>query len=101
MKEAKQERKATLAKKLLCPSAPADVKAIVLGVVRPDGSVAFIKDRIEVTPEFLDTAAKGGTLETSFRFSSTCVGKACAQWFHGGCSLPNRLADLVDASAPD
>jgi hypothetical protein len=99
-KEAKQERKATLAKKLLCPSAPADVKAIVLGVVRPDGSVAFIKDRIEVTPEFLDTAATGGTLETRFRFSSTCVGKACAQWFHGGCSLPNRLADLVDASVP-
>lgn len=94
-------------RKVLCPSAPADVKAILLGVIQPDGSVAFIKDRIEVTREFLDIAAKGRAPETRFRFSSPCLGSACKQWANGGCSLPERLADMIprsdatDAPLPD
>jgi hypothetical protein len=86
-------------RKVLCPSAPADVKAILLGVVQSDGSVAFIKDRIEVTPEFLDIAAKGRTPETRFRFSSACMGSACRQWANGECSLPERLASMIPAPA--
>jgi hypothetical protein len=87
-----------LHKKSMCPSAPADVKAILLGVIQPDHSVAFIKDRIEVTREFLDIAAKGRALETRFRFSSPCIGCACKQWANGGCSLPERLADYFPTS---
>ena len=89
-----------MAKKLLCPSAPAEEKAIVVGVVRPNGSVAFIKDRIEVTREFLERASEGRTLETRYRFSSTCIGRACGQWSNGECSLPDRLVDLIHESAP-
>jgi hypothetical protein len=88
----------TLRKRLLCPSAPADVKAILLGVIQSDGSVAFIKDRMEVTREFLDVAAKGRAPETRFRFSSTCIGSACAQWTNGRCSIPERLADMIPSS---
>jgi hypothetical protein len=87
-----------LRKRLLCPSAPADEKAILLGVIQSDGSVAFIKDRIEVTREFLDIAAKGRAPETRFRFSSTCIGSACKQWVNGGCSLPERLANMIPRS---
>jgi hypothetical protein len=85
-------------KRILCPSAPADEKAILLGVVQPDGSVAYIKDRIEVTREFLDIAAKGPEPETRFRFSSPCIGSACKQWANGGCSVPERLADMIPTS---
>ena len=84
-----------LRKRLLCPSAPADEKAILLGVIQSDGSVAFLKDRIEVTREFLDIAAKGPAPETRFRFSSACIGSACKQWVNGGCSLPARLAEMI------
>jgi hypothetical protein len=87
-----------LRKRVLCPSAPADVKAILLGVVGSDGSVAFLKDRIEVTREFLDIAAKGRAPETRFRFSSPCTGRACKQWVNGGCSLPERLAEMIPRS---
>ena len=85
-------------KRLLCPSAPAKKKAILLGVVQPDSSVAFIKDRIEVTEEFLDVAAKDTEPETRFRFSSPCIGSACKQWADGGCSLPERLDELIPTS---
>jgi hypothetical protein len=93
-------------KGFLCPSAPAAEKAILLGMIRSDGSVAFLKDRIEVTREFLDIAAKGAAPETRFRFSSTCIACACKQWVNGGCSVPERVAgliptaDLIDAPLP-
>ncbi|SFN74756.1 hypothetical protein SAMN05216386_1694 [Nitrosospira briensis] len=88
-----------LRKRILCPSASAEVKSVLLGVVQPNGSVGFIKDRIEVTREFLDIATRGGGLpETRFRFSSPCLGSACKQWANGGCSLPERLADLISRS---
>jgi hypothetical protein len=102
-----QGREEPLRKRLLCPSAPADANAILVGVIQSDGSVAFIKDRIEVTREFLTIAAKGRALETRFRFSSTCIGSKCKQWVNGGCSLPERLADMIprsnatDAPLPD
>lgn len=82
-------------RKLLCPSAPANVNAILLGVVRADGSVAFIKDRIKVTREFVDIAAASGTPENRFRFGSGCIERGCQQWSNGACSLPDRLAELV------
>ena len=85
-------------KTVLCPSAPAEVKAILLGVIQSDGSVAYIKDRIQVTREFLDIAANGRMPETRFRFSSPCIGSACRQWTNGGCSLPERLAGMIPGS---
>jgi hypothetical protein len=96
--ESSADREGAMRKRLLCPSAPANVKAILLGVIQADHSVAFIKDRIEVTQEFLDIAAKGRTLETRFRFSSACIGSACKQWGNGGCSLPDRLAYMIPRS---
>jgi hypothetical protein len=93
-----QTKDEALSKKLLCPSAPPDLKAILLGVVQSDGSVAFLKDRMEVTREFLDIAAKGRTPETRFRFSSPCIGRACKQWANDRCSLPERLAVMIPKS---
>lgn len=93
--------------KLLCPSASANTKATLLGVVQPDGKVGFIKDRIEVTREFLDMISDGSLPEIRFRFSSTCMGGACKQWANGECSLPERLANIIpisevaDAALPD
>jgi hypothetical protein len=86
-------------KRVLCPSAPGDVKAILLGVLQHDGSVAFIKDRIEVTREFLEIAAQGREPETRFRFSSPCIRSGCQQWVNGGCSLPESLARTIPAPA--
>ena len=87
-----------LAKKVLCPSAPADDKAILLGVIQSDRSVAFLKDRIPVTHEFLDIVGKDRVPENQFRFSSPCLGSVCKQWVNGGCSLPERLGELIKIS---
>ena len=88
-----------LPKRVLCPSAPAQMNSILLGVVQIDGSVAFVKDRLQVTREFLDIAAKDGAPETRFRFSSPCIGSACKQWANGGCSVPGRLVEILPRAA--
>ncbi len=85
----------------LCPSAPAQEGAILLGVVQADGSVAYLRDRIEVTREFLEIARAGRSPERRFRFSSPCQKSACQQWVSGRCSLPMRLAEIIPESAND
>ena len=91
-------RKEAAHKKLLCPSAPANVGATLLGAIQIDGTVAFIKDNIAVTQEFLnmlDSTANGQAPETRFRFSAPCLSSKCKQWAKGGCSLPERLAMMI------
>jgi hypothetical protein len=81
--------------KLLCPSAPGEVGALIIGVVNADGSVDYIRDRLPVTSDFLEIARRRGAPEQRFRFSSPCQQCACAQWADGRCRLPELLAALV------
>jgi hypothetical protein len=85
----------------LCPSAPAQEGSILLGVVQADGSIAYLKDRIEVTREFLEIARFGRSPEQRFRFSAPCRESACGQWTDGGCRLPESLADAIPESESD
>jgi hypothetical protein len=77
----------------LCPSAPASAGAILLGVVRADGSIAYLKDRMLVTEEFLQAGSSGREFERRFRFSSRCVEHACAQWGDQGCRIPSAICN--------
>lgn len=83
----------------LCPSAPGQEGAILLGIVQSDGSIAYIRDRIEVTSEFLQIARAGRPLGKRFRFSSPCQECSCRQWMNGHCSLPERLAEVIPESS--
>jgi hypothetical protein len=82
----------------LCPSAPAQEGAILVGVVRSDGSIAHIRDRIRVNREFLEIARLGRSPEKRFRFGSPCQESACGQWMNGSCSLPSRLSEVIPDS---
>jgi hypothetical protein len=84
----------------LCPSAPAQEGAIVLGVVGADGSIAYIRDRLVATRQFVDIASAGREPEQRFRFASPCQRCACQQWVDGNCSVPGRAGELVPPSDP-
>jgi hypothetical protein len=85
---------------LLCPSAPASVDALVIGVVGADGTVDYVRDALPVTRRFLRIVEAGGRPESRFRFASACQQCACRQWVDGECSLPRRLAEVVPAPDP-
>ena len=80
----------------LCPSAPAEPGALVIGVVQEDGRVAHLATPLRADAGFL---ARETAPETRFRFSGSCVEGRCAQWTGSACGIIERvLARLDDAT---
>lgn len=84
----------------LCPSAPCHDGAILLGIVLPDGRVAFTSNRPRVDAEFVATATSDGQRapERRFRFSSPCMAGACRQWTGQRCGVIDRVLDATATS---
>ena len=83
----------------MCPSSRCQPGAILLGIVLPDGSVAFAKNRIAVDGAFVDNATQGRPAEKRFRFSSPCVRSGCHQWTGDRCGVIDSV--LHDATVAD
>ena len=79
-----------------CPSALCQEDALLLGVVTPGGSVAYVQPPTRVGAEFVRQAQAMGHPERRFRFSSPCVEAACPQWTGTGCGV----IDVVIGSKP-
>jgi len=72
---------------ILCPSWRCEAGAGLIGIVLPNGTVAFSKDRIVIDESFVEVARQGRSPEKRFRFSSTCKRAACVQWTEGKCGI--------------
>jgi hypothetical protein len=70
----------------LCPSAPAQPGALLIGVVQ-DGTVALLGTPLPVDAAFVETAARHGKPERRFRFSVPCAEAACGHWTGSACGL--------------
>lgn len=79
-----------------CPSALCQEDALLLGVVTPGGTVAYVQPPTRVGAGFVRQAQALGHPERRFRFSSTCVEAACPQWTGTGCGV----IDVVIGSRP-
>lgn len=79
-----------------CPSALCQEDALLLGVVTPGGTVAYVQPPTRVGAEFVRQAQALGHPERRFRFSSPCVQAACPQWTGTGCGV----IDVVIGSKP-
>lgn len=82
--------------RIFCPSAPMKVGSVLLGIVMPDGRVAFAPRQLTVNHEFAAAAEEGDSPEKRFRFASSCVQTGCRQWSNGRCGV----IDTVMQSAP-
>lgn len=90
----------------LCPSVQPDldgalVFAIVQGTVTQPRA-AYLDRLVPLTPEIAARTAPARTTEV-FRMASPCAERGCQHFGAGGCSLANRLVQLVPqvvASAP-
>jgi hypothetical protein len=88
-------------RELCCPSAEAQPGALVIGMRRPDGTIGYLRDRLEATPDFVDALRSAGTADTGFRFAGPCARSGCGHWraedegSEGRCGLIGRLRDVV------
>ena len=88
---------------ILCPSARCHDGAILLGIVLPDGRVAFAEGRTTVDREFVSIATTEGSRapERRFRFSSPCAQSGCRQWTGTRCGVIDSAMKEASAQGHD
>lgn len=83
---------------MLCPSGQPDMEdAHIFGIVGGSAEqprIAYLKRNARVTDDMLDQL---GDLQPThvFRFAARCENGRCAQFKDGGCSLGQRIAELL------
>jgi hypothetical protein len=80
-----------------CPSALCEEDALLLGVVVPDGTVAYVQPPTRISADFVARARARGHPERWFRFSTACREAACHQWTGTGCGV----IDVVIGDRPE
>jgi len=80
-----------------CPSARCEEDALLLGVVVPDGRVAYVQPPTRISADFVARAQARGHPERWFRFSAPCREAACHQWTGTGCGV----IDIVIGGRPE
>ena len=85
----------------LCPSYRCEAGALLLGVVRADGTIAMLSGRNEVGERFVEIANAGRSPESRFRFAGACVEAGCQHWSGQRCGVIDRvLVKLETVVAP-
>jgi hypothetical protein len=76
-----------------CPSGRCRDQALLIGIVREDGSVAYLGAPLEIDEDFVAIASRGRPPETRFRFSEPCARDACGHWSDARCGLVEELVE--------
>ncbi|MFH8386065.1 hypothetical protein ACH4E7_34960 [Kitasatospora sp. NPDC018058] len=86
-----------------CPSSLCAPGHLLLGIVRPNGTVAALRRPLTVDAEFAARASAPGLRppEARFRFAGPCVGAACGQWEAERCTLGDALAAAAQEIGAD
>jgi hypothetical protein len=79
---------------VLCPSFGCEAGAMLIGIILPNGRVAFAADKIVIDQEFVAAAREGRSAESRFRFAGPCVRTGCRQWTGERCGVIDRLLPL-------
>ncbi len=75
----------------LCPSAPCEEDALLIGLVQSDATVSIAAQARPVSHAFVEAATAGCQPEMRFRFAGACVEGNCVQWKNGQCGIPARV----------
>jgi hypothetical protein len=85
----------------LCPSSSCSPGHLLLGILRPDGTVAGVRPPLPVDAAFVRRASAEGLRapETRFRFAGPCVTSACQHWTGSRCRVGDAAAAAGRADA--
>lgn len=79
-----------------CPSSVAEVGSQLIGVVGPEGRVAFLGTPLPVTESFLEVARQGRKPEQRFRFAGPCHEGRCSQWTGTRCGVADTVVEALE-----
>jgi hypothetical protein len=85
-----------------CPSTRVHEGAILLGIVGPEGRVAYLTPETRVDEEFVKAVQNRGRPEKRFRFASRCVEDGCGHWTGNRCGvIQQALESDLDQAVTD
>jgi hypothetical protein len=82
----------------LCPSFTCVDKALLIGIIGPDGKVAYLNPAPTVDQKFVDVASQGRPPEQRFRFAAPCVTSSCAHWSGARCAVVDHALSVAEGS---
>ena len=80
----------------LCPSAPLNTGAKLLGIVNSENEIDILTSPIDVSQDFIDAASKGRPVEERFRFVNKCVKNGCQNWENNSCNVIKVVLDNME-----
>ena len=84
-----------------CPSAYCQEGALLLGVMTPGGTLAYLQPPTRVDADFVARAKAMGRPESRFRFSGPCIEAGCPQWTGEGCAVVDEVLENETPVAAD
>jgi hypothetical protein len=83
-----------------CPSSTCTPGNLLLGIVRPNGHVAALRNPIPIDKAFVDKASEvRRAAEMRFRFAGPCVTTACQHWTGARCEVSDAVTRTVTATS--
>jgi hypothetical protein len=83
-----------------CPSGRCEEGALLLGVMTPQGTLAYVQPPTHVNADFVERAKAMGRPESRFRFSVSCIEGGCPQWTGKGCAVIDKVLEEEKPVAP-
>jgi len=88
-------------RRIMCPSSVCSEGATLLGIVKGNGTISFVKEKLTVTKNFVEISKTGRKPESRFRFANTCLQAPCVHWKENKCSLVDNMVNVFSKVAAD
>jgi len=79
---------------ILCPSAQCKDGSVLLGIVRKDGHISFVNEKVIIDEEFVKISNLGRRPEKRFRFADHCIKSGCKYWLKDRCMVIDNIIDI-------
>ena len=79
----------------LCPSAPMEKGALLMGLVNEQGEIDYLGTPIQITKKFISIAKKGRSPGKRFRFANVCAKSGCERWKNDQCSVAQHATEIT------
>ncbi|MEV4514396.1 hypothetical protein AB0K00_36225 [Dactylosporangium sp. NPDC049525] len=85
-----------------CPSSSCTPGNLLIGIVRPDGTLAGVSPPLELDTTFVERAQAGERApEARMRFAGPCVTSRCRQWTGDRCGVADLIADAAPGAGQE
>ena len=82
---------------MLCPSSNSEFSEFIIGIRKPNGTIAFLDQSLPVDKDVLEILKSHSVpAEQRFRFAGKCIKSGCQNWDSGNCMIAKNLENYQE-----